>query len=173
MTLDGAPYAPRARGRRRRWHRLHSPGAQPVRQSLDRREHLHRSLPSRGFGPLRLSTGARCAHARSLPEQVDLELAPDTLVEGLSPGERQLVEVAKALQLDASIIIFDEPTTSLTARETDRLFALIEQLRESGKSMIYISHILADVLRLADDVAVLRDGGWSHPVHGPSSTSAG
>ena len=65
----------------------------------------------------------------------------------------------RALQLDAEIIIFDEPTTSLTARETERLFALIGRLREAGKTMIYISHILADVLALADDIAVLRDGG--------------
>ena len=98
------------------------------------------------------------ARARNLLAQVDLDLAPETLVERLSPGERQLVEVAKALQLDAPIIIFDEPTTSLTARETERLFGLIERLRQSGKSMIYISHILGDVMRVADDIAVLRDG---------------
>ena len=60
--------------------------------------------------------------------------------------------------LDAPIIIFDEPTTSLTARETERLFGLIERLRQFGKSMIYISHILVDVMRVADDIAVLRDG---------------
>ena len=90
--------------------------------------------------------------------QVDLEIPPDTTVEKLSPGERQLVEVAKALSQDASIIIFDEPTTSLTARETERLFGLIKRLREAGKTIIYISHILRDVLDLADEIVVLRDG---------------
>lgn len=89
---------------------------------------------------------------------VDLVVAPDTLVEKLSPGERQLVEIAKALSTNAKLIIFDEPTTSLTARETERLFALIDRLRREGASIVYISHILGDVLRLADDIAVLRDG---------------
>ncbi len=89
---------------------------------------------------------------------VDLDIPPGTTVEKLSPGERQLVEVAKALSQDASIIIFDEPTTSLTARETERLFEQIKRLNESGKTIIYISHILRDVLRLADEIVVLRDG---------------
>jgi len=89
---------------------------------------------------------------------VDLDLSPDTMVDKLSPGERQLVEVAKALSQDASIIIFDEPTTSLTARETERLFGIIQRLHTSGKTIIYISHILRDVLQLADEIVVLRDG---------------
>ena len=89
---------------------------------------------------------------------VDLDYAPNTLVEKLSPGERQLVEIAKALSSNAEIIIFDEPTTSLTNRETQRLFNIISRLKESGKSLIYISHILSDVLQLADDIVILRDG---------------
>jgi ribose transport system ATP-binding protein len=96
--------------------------------------------------------------AAALLAEVQLELSPDTIVGRLSPGERQLVEVTKALHLDASIIIFDEPTTSLTPRETARLFALIGRLKAAGKAIVYISHILADVEALADDVAVLRDG---------------
>ncbi|MBV5323335.1 sugar ABC transporter ATP-binding protein, partial [bacterium] len=91
-------------------------------------------------------------------KMVDLDLSPDITVDRLSPGERQLVEVAKALSQDASIIIFDEPTTSLTARETERLFAIIERLHQAGKTIIYISHILRDIQRLADDIVVLRDG---------------
>ena len=76
----------------------------------------------------------------------------------LSPGERQLVEIAKALSSDPKILIFDEPTTSLTTRETEKLFAIIERLKEEGKSIIYISHILADVQKLSDQIIVLRDG---------------
>ena len=87
-----------------------------------------------------------------------LELDPDTPVGRLSPGERQLVEIAKALHNDARLIIFDEPTTSLTPRETARLFDTIAALKAEGRTIIYISHILGDVLRLADDIGVLRDG---------------
>ena len=76
----------------------------------------------------------------------------------LPQGERQLVEIAKALTRQARLIIFDEPTTSLTARETERLFEIIGRLRAQGISIIYISHILGDVLRLCDDIVVLRDG---------------
>ena len=60
--------------------------------------------------------------------------------------------------VDARILIFDEPTTSLTARETDRLFELIDRLHQAGKTILYISHILRDIMRLADSIAVLRDG---------------
>lgn len=98
------------------------------------------------------------ARSQEFLSAVDLHLGPNTLVEKLSPGERQLVEVAKALNQDASIIIFDEPTTSLTARETQRLFGMIERLQKAGKTVIYISHILRDVMQLADDIAVLRNG---------------
>jgi len=98
---------------------------------------------------------------------VDLAVSPDVRLERLAPGERQLVEVAKALTVDARIIIFDEPTTSLTARETDRLFGIIGRLHQAGKTIIYISHILRDVMRIADAVAVLRDGHLV--VSGPTS----
>jgi ribose transport system ATP-binding protein len=103
--------------------------------------------------------------ARDFLALVDLEVSPDMRVERLAPGERQLVEVAKALSMDARIIIFDEPTTSLTARETERLFELIGRLHADGKTIVYISHILGDVLRLSDAIAVLRDG--SLVTHGP------
>ncbi len=96
--------------------------------------------------------------AASLLARVGLPVAPDTLVERLSSGERQLVEIAHALSFDARLIILDEPTTSLSARECERLFALIRQLREEGRSLIYISHTLGDVLRLCDDLVILRDG---------------
>lgn len=89
---------------------------------------------------------------------VELDLSPKTRVDRLTPGNKQLVEIAKALHGGARIIIFDEPTTSLTSRETQRLFSLIERLRRDGCTILYISHALADVLRLADEIAVLRDG---------------
>ena len=96
--------------------------------------------------------------ASDILARLDLDLPPERALEALSPGERQLVEIARALHRDASLIIFDEPTTSLTARETERLFQVIEGLRRDGRTVIYISHILGDVRRMTDRVAVLRDG---------------
>ena len=88
--------------------------------------------------------------AQKALELVDLQVSPVTPVMRLPQGERQLVEIAKALTRQARLIIFDEPTTSLTARETERLFEIIGRLRAQGISIIYISHILGDVLRLCD-----------------------
>jgi len=95
---------------------------------------------------------------RELLRELQLPYSSDTLIEKLSAGERQLVEIAKALAFEARLIIFDEPTTSLTARETERLFAIIARLRERGISMIYISHSLRDVMKLCDEIVVMRDG---------------
>jgi len=95
---------------------------------------------------------------REILSRLSLSFDPGTQVGTLSPGERQLVEIAKALHNEAQLLIFDEPTTSLTARETERLFQTIAALRAEGRTIVYISHILADVQRLADDIAVLRDG---------------
>jgi ribose transport system ATP-binding protein len=96
--------------------------------------------------------------AKKALELIDLHVSPATPVMRLPQGERQLVEIAKALTRQARLIIFDEPTTSLTARETERLFEIISRLRRQGISIIYISHILGDVLRLCDNIVVLRDG---------------
>ena len=160
MTLGGAPYAPQNPGQ------ASGAGIAFIHQELNLFGNLSIAenifidrFPLRRLGPLSLvDRAALNTRTRALLEQVYLELPSETPIDRLSPGERQLIEVAKALQLDANVIIFDEPTTSLTARETERLFSLIERLRSDGKSMIYISHILADVMRIADDVAVLRDG---------------
>jgi len=114
-------------------------------------------FPQRGPIPL-LDRGKIRKRAQEALAMVDLAVSPDVRLERLAPGERQLVEVAKALSMDARIIIFDEPTTSLTARETERLFGIINRLHQAGKTIIYISHILRDVMRIADAVAVLRDG---------------
>ena len=96
--------------------------------------------------------------ARAVLGRLNLDLSPEREVGTLSPGERQLVEIARALHRDAALLILDEPTTSLTPRETERLFAALDGLRAEGRTVIYISHILGDVRRLASRVAVLRDG---------------
>ena len=98
------------------------------------------------------------ARTRAVLEMVDLHVAPGTPVSRLSQGERQLVEIAKALAAGARVIFFDEPTTSLTKKETARLFDIIARLKAQGIAMIYISHILGDVKQLCEEIVVLRDG---------------
>jgi ribose transport system ATP-binding protein len=93
-----------------------------------------------------------------LLERLGADFAPDTPVAGLSIAQRQLVEIAKALSIDARVIIMDEPTSSLTLRETERLLAVIGELRAGGVSVIYISHRLGEVKACADRVVCLRDG---------------
>ncbi|MEJ2704760.1 MAG: sugar ABC transporter ATP-binding protein [Sedimentisphaerales bacterium] len=102
----------------------------------------------------------RCARrqAKEFLSAVNLDISPATPVELLTPGERQLVEIARALGRDSRVLIFDEPATSLTARERKRLSGIIGRLQEQGRTIIYISHILEDVLRVSDTIAVLRDG---------------
>ena len=90
--------------------------------------------------------------------EVDLTHRPSTPVSKLSQGERQLVEIAKALSRNARLIIFDEPTTSLTRPEVEHLFAIIGKLKDRGIGIIYISHALEDVMTVCDRITVLRDG---------------
>lgn len=110
-------------------------------------------------GPLGwLRFGAMNAEARTLLNRLGLDVSPNRLVGDLAPGQKQMIEIARALSLAARLIIMDEPTSSLTQRETDRLFEVIDDLRAGGVAVVYISHRLAEVKRLADRVVVLRDG---------------
>ncbi|QIS12978.1 sugar ABC transporter ATP-binding protein [Nocardia arthritidis] len=86
------------------------------------------------------------------------DLDPDTIGSKLTAAQRQLVEIMRALSTDARVIAFDEPTSSLSDHETESLFALINRLRERGVAVIYVSHRMREIFRLADRVAVLRDG---------------
>ena len=105
-----------------------------------------------------LDQGSMNTAAVRLLERVGLDVSPSTVVGNLPPGQRQLVEIARAVGLDARLIIMDEPTSSLTQRETNRLCSVIDDLRRSGVTVVYISHRLAEVKRVADRVEVLRDG---------------
>jgi len=91
-------------------------------------------------------------------EKVGLPLSPDTPLGSLSVAHKQMVEIAKALSTRTSVLIMDEPTSSLSHQETDRLFKVVDELRRDGVSVIYISHRLGEVHRLANRVEVLRDG---------------
>lgn len=90
-----------------------------------------------------------------------MTFSPDTVVEELSIGHQQMVEIAKALSQDAKLLIMDEPTSSLSQTETDRLFILVNKLRAKGLCIVFISHRMAEVQEMADRVIVLRDGKFS------------
>ena len=91
-------------------------------------------------------------------QMVGLDISPSTIVGDLTVGRQQMVEIAKALSVGARVLIMDEPTSSLSTRETEYLFQIVKELRRQGVAIIYISHRLGEVQELADRVVVLRDG---------------
>ncbi len=117
-------------------------------------------LPRAGgwAGRWRLDRRALRDQTRRWLTQVGLDADPYTAVEQLSPHERQLVEIAKALSTEPAVLVMDEPTSALSRREVERLFGLIDGLKRGGLGVVYISHHLPEVFRVADRVTVLRDG---------------
>ena len=156
MRLCGEPYAPASpsEATRRGVAFVHQELNLFPNLSVAENVFLH-ALPRRGPLVDRVRLDSR---TRELLGEVGLDVPPATLVGELAPGERQLVEIVKALAIGASVVILDEPTTSLSAPEAERLFVLVDRLRAQGRGVVYVSHALGDVLRLADDVLVLRDG---------------
>ncbi len=101
------------------------------------------------------TTEARCAEALS---RLGYKLSPRARIRDLSAGDRQIVEITRALLSDAQIIIFDEPTSSLTSREKERLFQTIDSLKKSGVTVIYITHFLDEIFNVCERAMVLRNG---------------
>jgi len=87
-----------------------------------------------------------------------LDIDPDMKMEKMSVSQRQMAEIAKAVSYNAKVIVFDEPTSSLNTEEVERLFKIIEKLKGDGCGIIYISHKMEEILRISDDVTVMRDG---------------
>jgi ABC-type sugar transport system ATPase subunit len=96
--------------------------------------------------------------AREALTRLDLELDPATVVRRLRPDQQQMVEIARALSIDARVLILDEPTSSLTDDEVTSLFALVRRLRDGGVAVIFVSHRLSEIFEVADRITVLRDG---------------
>ena len=103
-------------------------------------------------------------------KQVGLHIDPYSLVHHLSISQRQLIEIAKALSINASLIIMDEPNSSLTQTETRRLFIVIEGLKKRGISIIYVSHKIEEVLQISDRITVFRDGEYIGTIDGADAT---
>jgi len=119
---------------------------------------LGRELKRLGFGFL--DKRREIHEAEELLAKVGIQMNPRTPVNQLSVAQRQMVEIAKALSLDARLIAMDEPSATLTTRELENLFELIRRLKEAGVSVIYISHRLEEIFEIADRVTVFRDGFW-------------
>lgn len=96
--------------------------------------------------------------ARELLEGLGIDINPEEKIKNLGVGLCQLVEIAKALSVDSSVLVMDEPTASLTEKETEILFQIIEKLKEKGVSIVYISHRMNEIFKVADEISVLRDG---------------
>jgi ribose transport system ATP-binding protein len=127
--------------------------------------------PARG-GPLRLiDRKAIYSETKSYLSRLGLNLSPRTLLSRLSIAQQQLVEIARALSLKARLLIMDEPTSSLSLAETERLFHVIRDMRADGVAFIYVSHRLAEVEKMADRVFVLRDGKNAGALVPPEITS--
>lgn len=109
---------------------------------------------------------AMYAQTTQLLNRLGLRRSPRTKVHQLSTSEQQLVEIARSLAVEARLLIMDEPTSSLSSRETDHLFNVIRNLKEQGVAVIYISHRLQEIMTLADRVEVLRDGRNSGSLSG-------
>jgi ribose transport system ATP-binding protein len=97
---------------------------------------------------------------RRLLDRLGININPDRLIKTLSIAQKQMVEIAKAVSLNARIIVFDEPTSSLTSVEIEQLFKIIRQLRDEGKGIFYISHRMEELPLIADRITVLRDGQY-------------
>jgi len=159
ISLNGAPFSPKSR------RESDQAGIAFIQQELNIfpnlsvAENLFLLNPPTQFNGLPFISRKRMHDdAQTLLRRVHLDVSPSSPASTLSAGERQLLEIARALAGSAQIFIFDEPTSSLTAPEADRLFEIMQQLREGGAAILYISHNLEEVLRLCGDVMVMRDG---------------
>ena len=93
-------------------------------------------------------------------EELGINVDPHRIMSTMPVSQRQMVEIAKAVSYNSKVIVFDEPTSSLTEEEVEHLFRIINMLRDRGVGIIYISHKMAEILRISDDITVMRDGTW-------------
>ena len=113
---------------------------------------------TRGFGIC--DKKAMRAKAEDVLERMGVSIPVDTVMSDLSVGQQQMIEICKALLVDAKVIIMDEPTAALTQSETAALFEVIENLKKRGVSVVYISHRMEEIFELCDRITVLRDGQY-------------
>ncbi len=157
MRLDGAPYAPPSPLEARR------AGIAMIYQQLSLAPHLSvMENVALGVEPTRWGLVQRAdmrrAAATALEQLGHGAIGPDAIAGALSPAEQQIVEIARALASGCRVLVLDEPTSSLTRADVDRLFAIVARLKAQGHAIVYISHFLEEVKAVADRFVVLRDG---------------
>ena len=111
-------------------------------------------------GGIMVSESTMRKRTREVFEELDVHVDPKAIMSTLPVSQRQMVEIAKAVSYNAKVIVFDEPTSSLTEAEVEHLFRIINMLRQRGCGIIYISHKMDEILRISDEVTIMRDGQW-------------
>ena len=119
---------------------------------------------------LMVSESVMRKRTREIFEELDVHVDPKAIMSTLPVSQRQMVEIAKAVSYNAKIIVFDEPTSSLTEAEVEHLFRIINMLKERGCGIIYISHKMDEILRISDEVTIMRDGQWVATRHAKDLT---
>lgn len=108
-------------------------------------------------GPF-VSTKKMIEDTNRLMEKLGIDVDPQATLADLPPSQRQMVEIARAVSYDAKVVVFDEPTSSLSDTEVEKLFEIIRTLKDSGCGIFYISHKMSEILQISDEISVLRDG---------------
>jgi len=117
--------------------------------------------PTKQMGPIKVVDHEKMyADAEKVLKEVHLNFDPKAKLGTLSVSQMQLVEIAKAVSADCKVLILDEPTSSLTAAEVEALFTIVNELRSKGVSIVYISHKMDEILRISDEVTIMRDGQY-------------
>ncbi len=111
-------------------------------------------------GGIMVSESIMRKRTREIFDELNVHVDPKAVMSTLPVSQRQMVEIAKAVSYNAKIIVFDEPTSSLTEAEVEHLFRIIDMLKSRGCGIIYISHKMDEILRISDDVTIMRDGTW-------------
>ncbi|MCC7208930.1 MAG: sugar ABC transporter ATP-binding protein, partial [Anaerolineae bacterium] len=128
----------------------HAPNMKVAQNIYIRREHANR------FGFIQWKK--LYADAEAIFQRMGVDISPTRLVGEYSIAMQQLIEIAKAISMDAKVIIMDEPTSALSESEVDRLYGIVRDLKAQGVAIVFISHKLAEVFKISDDISVLRDG---------------
>ena len=116
----------------------------------------------------RIDRKAMRQEVRGLMSRLGVKMDPDRPAEGLSIADQQIIEIAKAISLDAKVLIMDEPTAALSGVEVERLFAVARSLRDEGRALMFISHRFDEVFALCDTITVMRDGAYISTMPSPT-----